>query len=119
MFLTSYYFNFANFIEGLLLKIKSPTPHDPTENFRFAPFHTLESFFFFLILDKRYAGTVYIGITIGPVRKSLRLFSHRVCEWADNVRHFHTFFVVCFQKCNLDFERLHTSTFYKKHLKAH
>ena len=64
-------------------------------------------------------GNVYIGITIGPVRKNLRLFSHRVCEWADNVRHFHTFFVVCFQKCNLGFERLRTSTFYKKHLKAH
>ena len=30
----------ANLIKGLLLKIKSPTPHNPTENFRFAPFKT-------------------------------------------------------------------------------
>ena len=29
----------ANLIKGLLLKIKSPTPHNPTENFWFAPFH--------------------------------------------------------------------------------
>ena len=29
----------AIYIKGLLLKIKSPTPHNPTENFRFAPFH--------------------------------------------------------------------------------
>ena len=28
----------ANLIKGLLLKIKSPTPHNPTENFWFAPF---------------------------------------------------------------------------------
>ena len=28
----------ANLIEGLLLKIKSLTPHNPTENFRFTPF---------------------------------------------------------------------------------
>ena len=40
MFLTSYYFNFANFTEGLLLKIKLPTPHNPTENFWFSLFYT-------------------------------------------------------------------------------
>ena len=40
--LISYYFNFANFIEDLLLKIKLPTPHNPTENFRIVPFYHIK-----------------------------------------------------------------------------
>ena len=56
----------ANLIKDLLLKIKSPTLHNPTENIRFAPFHASRLYSqihvqvsrsFFVFSDKYMNGT--------------------------------------------------------------